>query len=96
MASFFIPLGENSYYRFIEKWQELDPRTNNPQGPEKIKLGEALFFDPNLSRCGTAAWASSIQSRFSQAGPSAGIFQEPCLGPIMAKLKNVRGGKRKE
>lgn len=31
---------------------------NNPQTPEKIKLGEALFFDPNLSRCGNIACAS--------------------------------------
>ncbi len=31
---------------------------NNPQTPDKIKLGEALFFDPNLSSCGTIACAS--------------------------------------
>lgn len=31
---------------------------NNPQTPEKIRLGEALFFDPNLSSCGTIACAS--------------------------------------
>ncbi len=31
---------------------------NNRQSPEKTKLGEALFFDPNLSRCGTIACAS--------------------------------------
>jgi cytochrome c peroxidase len=31
---------------------------DNPQTPEKIKLGEALFFDPNLSACGTIACAS--------------------------------------
>jgi len=31
---------------------------NNPQSPEKIKLGEALFFDPNLSKCGNIACAS--------------------------------------
>jgi cytochrome c peroxidase len=31
---------------------------NNPQGPEKTRLGEALFFDPNLSKCGTIACAS--------------------------------------
>lgn len=31
---------------------------NNLQTPEKIKIGEALFFDPNLSRCGNIACAS--------------------------------------
>ena len=31
---------------------------NNPQTPAKIRLGEALFFDPNLSSCGTIACAS--------------------------------------
>lgn len=31
---------------------------NNPQTPEKVRLGEALFFDPNLSSCGTIACAS--------------------------------------
>lgn len=31
---------------------------NNPGTPEKIALGEALFFDPNLSSCGTIACAS--------------------------------------
>ena len=31
---------------------------NNPQSDKKIALGEALFFDPNLSACGTIACAS--------------------------------------
>jgi cytochrome c peroxidase len=31
---------------------------NNPQTREKTKLGEALFFDPNLSSCGMIACAS--------------------------------------
>jgi len=31
---------------------------NNPQTRDKIKLGEALFFDPNLSSCGTVACAT--------------------------------------
>jgi len=31
---------------------------NNPQTKDKVKLGEALFFDPNLSACGTIACAS--------------------------------------
>jgi cytochrome c peroxidase len=31
---------------------------NNPQSSEKIYLGEALFFDPNLSSCGEIACAS--------------------------------------
>lgn len=31
---------------------------NNPQTADKIRLGEALFFDPNLSKCATIACAS--------------------------------------
>ena len=31
---------------------------NNPQTPDKVRLGEALFFDPNLSACGTISCAS--------------------------------------
>ncbi len=31
---------------------------DNPQTPDKVRLGEALFFDPNLSACGTIACAS--------------------------------------
>jgi cytochrome c peroxidase len=31
---------------------------DNPQSPAKIALGEALFFDPNLSSCGTVACAT--------------------------------------
>src|SRR5512135_1943756 len=31
---------------------------DNPQTPDKIRLGEALYFDPNLSACGTIACAS--------------------------------------
>ena len=31
---------------------------NNPQTKDKVKLGEALFFDPNLSSCGTVACAT--------------------------------------
>ncbi|GAB4234291.1 MAG: cytochrome c peroxidase [Acidobacteriota bacterium] len=31
---------------------------HNPQTPEKVALGEALFFDPNLSACGKIACAS--------------------------------------
>jgi len=34
-----------------------DPE-NNPSSPAKIRLGEALFFDPNLSSCGTVACAT--------------------------------------
>jgi len=37
----------------------------------------------------------SLQSRFSQSAPAAGIFREQPLGPIMVKLKRVRGGKGK-
>ena len=32
--------------------------SNNPQTQDKVRLGEALFFDPNLSNCGTIACAS--------------------------------------
>jgi hypothetical protein len=39
-----------------------------------------------------AVFPLSIQSSFSQAAPAAGLFQEPSLGPIMVKLKRVRGG----
>ena len=31
---------------------------NNPQSDKKVALGEALFFDPNLSACGKIACAS--------------------------------------
>ena len=31
---------------------------DNPQTPDKVRLGEALFFDPNLSACGTISCAS--------------------------------------
>jgi cytochrome c peroxidase len=31
---------------------------NNPQTRDKVKLGEALFFDPNLSSCGAVACAT--------------------------------------
>ena len=31
---------------------------NNPQNDRKVALGEALFFDPNISACGTIACAS--------------------------------------
>jgi cytochrome c peroxidase len=31
---------------------------DNLQTPDKVRLGEALFFDPNLSACGTIACAS--------------------------------------
>ena len=31
---------------------------NNPQTRDKVKLGEALFFDPNLSSCGERACAT--------------------------------------
>jgi len=31
---------------------------NNPQTKDKVRLGEALFFDPNLSSCATVACAT--------------------------------------
>jgi cytochrome c peroxidase len=31
---------------------------NNPQTEDKVRLGEALFFDPNLSSCATVACAT--------------------------------------
>ena len=42
-----------------------------------------------------AVFPLSIQSRFYQSAPAAGIFQEQSLGPIMVKLKRGRGGKGK-
>ncbi|HSR10790.1 MAG TPA: hypothetical protein VLS90_05050 [Thermodesulfobacteriota bacterium] len=35
----------------------------------------------------------SIQSRYIQEAPEPGIFKDEALGPIMIKLKKVRGGK---
>ena len=42
----------------------------NPLGAAKIALGEALFFDPNLSRCGTLACASCHRPEHGFASPS--------------------------
>lgn len=47
--------------RIIEEFGPLEEPpipANNPQSPEKVALGEALFFDPNLSSCGTVACAT--------------------------------------
>jgi cytochrome c peroxidase len=44
--------------RYGVKLPAMPVPVNNPQSPEKIKLGEALYFDPNLSGCGTIACAS--------------------------------------
>lgn len=41
----------------------------NPPSEAKIALGEALFFDPNLSRCGTIACASCHQPQHGFASP---------------------------
>jgi len=41
----------------------------NPLGAMKIALGEALFFDPNLSRCGTLACASCHHPEHGFASP---------------------------
>ncbi|WP_089936305.1 cytochrome-c peroxidase [Candidatus Entotheonella palauensis] len=42
---------------------------HNPPTPEKIALGQLLFFDPNLSRCGTVACASCHQPQHGYASP---------------------------
>jgi cytochrome c peroxidase len=41
----------------------------NPLGAAKTALGEALFFDPNLSRCGTLACASCHHPEHGFASP---------------------------
>jgi len=41
------------------RWQELGPRRPlPPQPPERVQLGERLFFDPQLSRSGQISCAS--------------------------------------
>lgn len=40
---------------------------HNPSTPAKIALGRLLFFDPNLSRCGTVACASCHQPQHGYA-----------------------------
>lgn len=42
---------------------------HNPPTPAKITLGQLLFFDPNLSRCGTIACASCHQPQHGYAAP---------------------------
>jgi cytochrome c peroxidase len=42
----------------------------NPLSTAKVALGEALFFDPNLSRCGTLACASCHRPEHGFASPS--------------------------
>jgi cytochrome c peroxidase len=49
---------------------EVPPPWFNPLNAAKIALGEALFFDPNLSRCGTLACASCHQPAHGFASPS--------------------------
>src|SRR5262245_57883033 len=41
----------------------------NPPSAAKSALGEALFFDPNLSRCGTLACASCHLPEHGFASP---------------------------
>jgi cytochrome c peroxidase len=43
---------------FAGRLPPLPVPANNPQTKDKVKLGEALFFDPNLSSCGTVACAT--------------------------------------
>ncbi len=43
---------------------------HNPPTPAKIALGKRLFFDPNLSRCGTIACASCHQPQHGYASPA--------------------------
>ncbi len=42
---------------------------HNPSTPAKIALGQLLFFDPYLSRCGTVACASCHQPQHGYASP---------------------------
>lgn len=52
--------------------QSFPPATapwHNPPTPAKIALGKQLFFDPNLSRCGTIACASCHQPQHGYASP---------------------------
>ncbi len=42
---------------------------DNPPTPAKVALGKQLFFDPNLSRCGTIACASCHQPQHGYASP---------------------------
>jgi len=60
------PPKENLRERILSEFPaELPPPPvpeNNPQTVDKVALGEALFFDPNLSSCGTIACASCHMS----------------------------------
>lgn len=44
--------------RFGTKLPDMPIPLNNPKSAAKVELGEALFFDPNLSGCGTIACGS--------------------------------------
>ena len=59
----------------------------NPLDAAKSALGEALFFDPNLSRCGTLACASCHRPEHGFASP----YQVPpgCDGCAAAPGANV-------
>ncbi len=60
---------------------------NNPQSPEKIRLGEALFFDPNLSSCGSIACASC---HLPEKGFSDGQqISDGCQGAIGRRNSNT-------
>ena len=48
---------------------EVPPPWFNPLNAVKTALGEALFFDPNLSRCGTLACASCHHPEHGFASP---------------------------
>src|SRR5260370_16906889 len=50
---------------------------DNPQTPEKIALGEKLFFEPRLSADGTVACASchDPERAFTDARPASVVIQ---------------------
>lgn len=54
----FRQLRERIRTEFPKAPTEVPVPANNASTPEKIALGEALFFDPNLSSCGTIACAT--------------------------------------
>ncbi len=61
-SQIFKPAKPTLRERILEEFS-LDPGPppiprDNPQSVQKVALGEALFFDPNLSSCGTIACAT--------------------------------------
>jgi cytochrome c peroxidase len=60
---------------------------NNPQSKKKIELGETLFFDPNLSGCGTIACGSChIPEKGSSDGQQ---ISDGCAGATGRRNSNT-------